>query len=134
MKIGVVGAGQVGATAAYAMMMRGVGSEIVLVDINADLARRRRRARHPGGHALRASRPALSAGGAADLDGAQIVVLAAGASRGPGRPGLTSCRATPKSSADIDAGRYWRQRRIRSLSGGDQSSRRRNPDRGDGHR
>ena len=32
MKIGIVGAGQTGATAAYAMMMRGVGSEIVLVD------------------------------------------------------------------------------------------------------
>ena len=32
MKIGVVGAGAVGATAAYALVMRGVGSEIVLVD------------------------------------------------------------------------------------------------------
>jgi L-lactate dehydrogenase len=38
MKIGIVGAGQVGATAAYAMTMRGVGSEIVLVDRKADLA------------------------------------------------------------------------------------------------
>ena len=38
MKIGIVGAGQVGATAAYAMMMRSIGSEIVLVDRNADLA------------------------------------------------------------------------------------------------
>ncbi len=38
MKIGIVGAGQVGATAAYAMTMRGVGSEIVLVDRNTDLA------------------------------------------------------------------------------------------------
>ena len=38
MKIGIVGAGQVGATAAYSMMMRRVGSEITLVDSNADLA------------------------------------------------------------------------------------------------
>jgi L-lactate dehydrogenase len=38
MKIGIVGAGQVGATAAYSMMMRRVGSEIVLVDRKADLA------------------------------------------------------------------------------------------------
>jgi len=38
MKIGIVGAGQVGATAAYSMMMRRVGSEITLVDRNADLA------------------------------------------------------------------------------------------------
>ena len=33
-KIGVVGSGFVGATAAYAMVMRGVGRELVLVDIN----------------------------------------------------------------------------------------------------
>ncbi len=34
MKIGVVGAGLVGSTSAYAMVMTGVGSEIVLVDKN----------------------------------------------------------------------------------------------------
>jgi len=38
MKIGIVGAGNVGATAAYAMTMRNIGSEIVLVDKNAALA------------------------------------------------------------------------------------------------
>ena len=38
MKIGIAGAGQVGTTAAYAMTMRGVGSEIVLIDRNAALA------------------------------------------------------------------------------------------------
>lgn len=39
MKIGIVGTGQVGITAAaYAMIMRSVGSEIVLVDRKADLA------------------------------------------------------------------------------------------------
>jgi L-lactate dehydrogenase len=32
MKIGIVGSGMVGATAAYAMVMRGIGREIVLVD------------------------------------------------------------------------------------------------------
>ena len=34
----IVGTGQVGATAAYSMMMRRVGSEIMLVDRNGDLA------------------------------------------------------------------------------------------------
>jgi L-lactate dehydrogenase len=34
MKVGIIGAGMVGATAAYAMIMRGVGREIVLVDLN----------------------------------------------------------------------------------------------------
>src|SRR5277367_3149011 len=86
MKIGVVGAGQVGATAAYAMMMRGVGSEIVLVDLNADLAAAQARdilEGTPFAHPVR-----LRAGGAADLDGAQIVVLAAGASQRPGETRL----------------------------------------------
>jgi len=34
MKIGVVGCGMVGATSAYALLMSGVGREIVLVDVN----------------------------------------------------------------------------------------------------
>ena len=38
-KIGVVGTGLVGATAAYAIVMRGVGSELVLVDVNQARAR-----------------------------------------------------------------------------------------------
>lgn len=38
MKIGIVGSGFVGATAGYALVMQGVGREIVLVDNNADRA------------------------------------------------------------------------------------------------
>ncbi len=49
MKIGIVGAGQVGATAAYAMTLRGVGSEIVLVGGPSP--------RHSGRHALGISCP-----------------------------------------------------------------------------
>jgi L-lactate dehydrogenase len=41
MKVGVVGRGFVGATAAYALVMSGVGRQVVLVDRNA--ARRGRR-------------------------------------------------------------------------------------------
>ncbi|MBI4964465.1 MAG: NAD(P)-binding protein [Desulfomonile tiedjei] len=36
MKVGVVGSGLVGATSAYALVMTGVGSEIVLLDKNKD--------------------------------------------------------------------------------------------------
>jgi L-lactate dehydrogenase len=36
MKIGVVGSGLVGSTAAYALIMRGLGREIVLVDKNSE--------------------------------------------------------------------------------------------------
>ena len=38
MKIGIVGTGMVGSTAAYAMVMRGVGREIVMVDLNKNRA------------------------------------------------------------------------------------------------
>ena len=34
MKIGIVGCGMVGSASAYALLMRGVGREIVLVDLN----------------------------------------------------------------------------------------------------
>lgn len=34
MKIGIVGSGYVGSTAAYALIMRGIGREVVLVDAN----------------------------------------------------------------------------------------------------
>jgi malate/lactate dehydrogenase len=76
MKIGIVGAGQVGATAAYSMMMRRVGSEIVLVDRNADLALAQARDildATPFADPVR-----VRAGEFADLDGAHLVVLAAG--------------------------------------------------------
>ena len=87
MKIRIVGAEQVGATAAYAMMMRGVGSEIVLVDRKTDLAVAQAHDildATPGAYPVR-----VRAGEAADLEGAGIVVLAAGAAQKPasfGRP------------------------------------------------
>ncbi len=86
MKIGIVGAGNVGSTAAYAMTMHGVGSEIVLVDRNADLAVAQAHDildSTPWTHPIR-----VRAGVAADLDGAGIVVLAAGAAQKPGESRL----------------------------------------------
>jgi len=86
MKIGVVGAGHVGATAAYAMMMRGVGSEIVLVDTNTDLAVAQ-------AHDILDATPwaypvRVRAGEASDLDSAGIVVIAAGSAQRPGESRL----------------------------------------------
>ena len=40
MKIGIVGIGMVGATAAYTLVMRGIGSEIVLINRNARRAQK----------------------------------------------------------------------------------------------
>ena len=99
MKIGIVGAGQVGATAAYAMTMRGVGSEIVLVDRNVDLAVAQ-------AHDILDATPwaypvRVRAGEAADLGGAGIVVLAAGASQKPGESRLDLLTRNAEIFAEI---------------------------------
>jgi L-lactate dehydrogenase len=86
MKIGIVGIGWVGSTAAYAMVMSGVGREIVLVDINENRARAEAAdILHavPFAHAL-----TIRAGGYSDLAGAQIVIIAAGVSQKPGETRL----------------------------------------------
>jgi len=99
MKIGIVGAGQVGATAAYAMAMRGVGSEIVLVDRKVDLAvAQANDILHgtPWSYPIR-----VRAGEAADLDGANIVVLAAGATQKPGESRLDLLTRNAQIFAEI---------------------------------
>ncbi len=85
-KIGIVGSGFVGSTAAYALVMSGVGREIVLVDL--DHARAQAEAddiRHavPFSHALN-----VSAGDYADLAGARVVILTAGVNQRPGESRL----------------------------------------------
>jgi L-lactate dehydrogenase len=86
MKVGIVGAGFVGATAAYAMVMRGVGREIVLVDKN------RARAEAEADdirHAVPFSKPLqVSAGDYPQLAGARVVVLCAGVGQKPGETRL----------------------------------------------
>lgn len=82
MKVGIVGSGLVGATAAYALVMRGVGREVVLVD--RDGARARAEADDilhavPFAHALD-----VRAGDFPDLAGARVVILAAGVAQRPG--------------------------------------------------
>lgn len=82
MKVGVVGAGFVGSTAAYAMVMRGVGREIVLVDKNMNRARAEAA---DIAHAIPFASPlAVSAGDYAALAGADVVVLTAGVNQKPG--------------------------------------------------
>lgn len=86
MKIGVVGAGLVGSTAAYALVMRGVGREIVLVDLNEKRSRAEADDLYhavPFAHALN-----VSAGHYADLAGCRLVVVAAGVNQRPGETRL----------------------------------------------
>ena len=82
MKIGIVGAGQVGASTAYAMVLRGVGSEIHIVDLNARLAEAQAQ---DISHAAPFANPVrVYASDYAALDGAGIVVLSAGVAQRPG--------------------------------------------------
>ena len=90
MKVGVVGCGLVGSTAAYALVMRGVGREIVLVDKNeARAAAEADDIRHavPFAHALE-----VRSGGYADLAGCRAVVLCAGVGQKPGETRLQLLR------------------------------------------
>ncbi len=82
MKVGIIGAGMVGATAAYAMIMRGVGREIVLVDLN---EARTKAEENDLNHAVPFANPLqVKAGGYPDLAGARVVVISAGVSQKPG--------------------------------------------------
>jgi L-lactate dehydrogenase len=90
MKVGVVGSGLVGSTAAYALVMRGVGREVVLVDKNeARAAAEADDIRHavPFAHPLE-----VRAGGYADLSGCGVVVLCAGVGQKPGETRLQLLR------------------------------------------
>lgn len=82
MKIGIVGAGLVGSAAAYAIALLGVANEIVLVDMNSDLAQAQA---EDISHAVPFVAPAtVRAGAYADLSEAKIVILSAGVSQKPG--------------------------------------------------
>jgi L-lactate dehydrogenase len=86
MKVGIVGTGFVGSTAAYALVMQGVGREIVLVDKNADRAvAEADDIRHavPFAHPLE-----IRAGNYEDLAGCRVVVLCAGVGQKPGETRL----------------------------------------------
>jgi L-lactate dehydrogenase len=86
MKTGIVGSGFVGATAAYALVMRGVGRRVVLVDQN------RARAEAEADdilHAVPFAHPLeVSAGEYADLAGCRVVIVSAGVGQKPGETRL----------------------------------------------
>jgi L-lactate dehydrogenase len=86
MKIGVVGTGFVGASAAYALVMRGVGREIVLVDKNTERAQAEA---DDIFHAVPFAHPMqVYAGDYADLVDCRVVIIAAGVNQKPGETRL----------------------------------------------
>jgi L-lactate dehydrogenase len=85
-RVAIVGVGNVGATFAYALLLSGLASEIVLIDAN--------RAKAEGeamdlNHAVPFTHPTrIWAGDYPDCSGALVTVLAAGASQKPGETRL----------------------------------------------
>ncbi len=98
MKVGIVGSGFVGATAAYAMIMNGTARHIVLVDKNEE------RARAEAADILHAVPFAhagnISAGDYQDLVGCQAVIMSAGVSQ---RPGETRLQLLERNTAVFQA-------------------------------
>lgn len=85
-KVGVIGTGLVGSSLVYALMIRELATEIVLVDIDKEKAIGEMM---DFNHGLSFSKPVkITAGDYADLSEAQIVVIAAGASQKPGETRL----------------------------------------------
>jgi len=86
MKTGIVGSGFVGATAGYALVMRGVGRRVVLVDQN------RARAESEADdilHAVPFAHPMeVTAGDYADLAGCKVIIVSAGVGQKPGETRL----------------------------------------------
>ena len=86
MKVSVIGAGDVGATTAYALVMRGVCREIVLVDLN------KARAQAEADdilHAVPFTHPVrISSGDYPDIRGSRVVIITAGAAQKPGETRL----------------------------------------------
>jgi len=85
-RVAIVGTGNVGSTTAYAILMSGLASEIVLIDIN--------RSRAEGeamdlNHAVPFTRPTrIWAGDYSDCEGAVVTIVAAGANQKPGETRL----------------------------------------------
>jgi L-lactate dehydrogenase len=86
MKVGVIGAGAVGSTAAFAIIARGLASEIVIVDQKAELAQAQAEDLL---HAVPFTSPVrVTAGDPSALTQASVVVITAGAAQKPGETRL----------------------------------------------
>ena len=86
MKIGIIGCGFVGSSSAFAIALVGAATELILIDLNADLAKA-----HAEDilHATPFSKPVrVAAGDYSTLKGAGLVVLACGVAQKPGESRL----------------------------------------------
>jgi len=99
MKIGVIGSGMVGGSAAFAAVMTGAASEIVLVDVNEKLAQAQA---EDILHAVPYAHPArVSAGHYEELKGAAVVLLCCGVAQRPGETRLQLLRRNAEIFANV---------------------------------
>lgn len=82
MKIGIVGTGQVGSATAFALILRGVAREVILIDTNEKKAQAEALDISHATTFAYASK--VYAGSYADLKGADVVIITAGANQRPG--------------------------------------------------
>jgi L-lactate dehydrogenase len=100
-KVSVIGAGHVGATFAYGLLLSGVASEIVMIDL--DHSRAEGEAMDLG-HAVPFGRPTrIRAGEWTDLEGSSAVVVTAGAGQRPGQTRLDLARRNALVVGDVAA-------------------------------
>jgi L-lactate dehydrogenase len=86
MKVGVVGAGFVGAASAYAMAIRGSASDVVIIDVNKAKAEAEAR---DIAHATTFTHPVrVTSGDFPALAGAKVVIMSAGVNQKPGETRL----------------------------------------------
>ena len=99
MKIGVIGAGSVGATFAYATLIKGLASEIVLVDINREKAHAEALDLNHGMMFVPPAR--VRDGELADLGGAHVVVITGGAKQKDGQTRLDLAKQNTQILKDV---------------------------------
>ena len=99
MKVGIVGSGFVGSATAYALALQGVAREVVLVDLDRKLAQA-----HAEDilHATPFAHPVwVRSGWYEDLEGARVVIVAAGVAQRPGETRLQLLDRNAQVFADV---------------------------------
>ncbi|CAN5898651.1 L-lactate dehydrogenase [soil metagenome] len=98
-KVGIVGTGMVGSSFAYSLMQSGMANEIVLIDQDGERAEGEAMDLNHGLPFVGTMR--IRAGGYADLAGAEVVVLTAGANQRPGQTRLDLLESNVEVFRDI---------------------------------
>jgi len=95
MKVAIIGAGNVGATLAYTLLVRDIVTRVSLIDVSREKAVGEVLDLAHGASYL--ENPEIRAEGYEGVADADVIVLAAGRGRSRGSPGSTSRAATPRS-------------------------------------